>query len=110
MKTKVTKKEIRETGCKILKIGYCNAQYLLNYQTPFAYSAWREGWACDYYQIDDVIISTGYFPIGKPIDYSLVREYEEKAHKIYLNCTRENQKEKLDFLLSEFIQRAIAEK
>ena len=56
MKLKATKKAIRNSGYNVLKIGYCNAQNLLRHKSPFAYSERREGWACDYYQINNTII------------------------------------------------------
>lgn len=56
MKFKVTKKEMRQSGRDILKIGYCNAQFLLRGFDPVAYSERREGWACDYYDIIGVTI------------------------------------------------------
>lgn len=85
MKLRATKQEMREGYDKILRIGYCNAQNLLNYEQPFAYSAGRYGWCCDYYDIDGVLISTGYSPIeskGMKLDYARLREYEERAGKI----------------------------
>lgn len=84
MKCKTTAKAIRENyGSRILSIGYCAAQSLLRYETPFAYSAGVYGWNCDYYDIDGVCISTGYRPIGKPIDYEKLREAEKTARMIW---------------------------
>ena len=63
-------------------IGYCNAQFLLNDLTPWAYVAISTGWCCDVYDLGSVNISTGYCPAGKRIDYDTVRKYEEIAEKI----------------------------
>lgn len=82
MKLKTTKKEIKEGFYRIISIGYCDAQYLLSEEKPFAYSAGVYGWACDYYDIDGICISTGYSPLSEKnmkYDYKLVKEYEEKA-------------------------------
>lgn len=110
MKFKVTKKEMRQSGRDILKIGYCNAQFLLRGFDPVAYSERREGWACDYYQINNTIISTGYDPIGCKVDYNLVREYDEKAAAIWRDYSRtyEDQEAAVDTLLNEFITKAAA--
>jgi len=84
MKLKASKKTIKDGYYKILSIGYCDAQYLLSEENPFAYSSGSYGWACDYYDIDGVCISTGYSPISKntdKIDYKLLREYDEIASK-----------------------------
>jgi hypothetical protein len=57
---------------------YCDLQTLLVHEIPWAYSVRREGWACDYYDIDGVIISTGYTPHGKKrIPYEICRKYEK---------------------------------
>lgn len=107
MKYKVTKKEIRESGNKVYCVGYCNLQFLLNFHEPFAYSTRAEGWACDYYLINDIIISTGYAPIGRKTDYSLCREYDKKAEKVRgdYNLTWEQQKETIEALLIEFVEK-----
>ena len=84
-KIKATKKEMKQ-NYKILGIGYCDLQYLLSYQKPVAYSSSRMyGWLCDYYNINGVIISTGYNHIdtkNMKDDYALVKEYEQKARKL----------------------------
>lgn len=106
MKTKETRKAIKARGCKILSVGYCNAQYLLYYEKPFAYSTRAEGWACDYYLFNDVIISTGYAPIGDNINYFKLRECENKARAIVCDykIPYEEKLEKLNELLNEFIK------
>ena len=83
MKCKTTAKAIRaKYGSRILSIGYCAAQYLLRYETPFAYSAGVYGWNCDYYDIDGVCISTGYRPVGKSVDYATLESYESTANTV----------------------------
>lgn len=110
MKLKTTKKAIRQSGQTVLKIGYCNAQFLLRFKSAFAYSARVEGWACDYYEVNGVIISTGYDPIGKKVDYNLIREYDDQARQICGDYARsyEDQEAAVNALLDEFIKKAAA--
>lgn len=109
MKLQTTKKAINSNFSKIIRIGYCDLQNLLEYSTPFAYSAGLYGWACDYYEIDNVCISTGYQPIGKHVNYELIKEYETKAEKIRYNNSLEysERKAQISELLNEFIKKAI---
>ena len=102
MKFKTTKKAIRENYFSILSIGYCAAQNLLYYENPIAYSAGVYGWACDYYYIDNVLISTGYSPIqskGTNASYELITELDKKAS----GKTKEERRE----LLSELIAKSL---
>lgn len=82
MKLKISKKAIKQNFSTVISIGYCDAQYLLYCKNPFAYSAGIYGWSCDYYQIGRVCISTGYSPVGTPVNYDLLRELELKAEKL----------------------------
>ena len=104
MKLKATKKEFKNEN--VLRVGYCQAQYLLRYADPFAYSSGVYGWTCDYYNIDGVYISTGYSPIGKSLDYDIIKKYEDEARKILLDDTNsyEEKKEKVNNLLNELVQ------
>lgn len=80
-KIKATKKEMRE-NYRILGVGYCEMQHLLEFQQPFAYSSGVAGWLCDYYRVGGVIISTGYSPLGSKgmvENYELIRDYEKRA-------------------------------
>jgi len=83
MKLKATKKELKEGYNDIVTIGYCDAQYLLQFISPFSYCTRAEGWACDNYDIDGVLVSTGYAPIqGKHFDCDTLSLYEAKAMAI----------------------------
>jgi len=82
MKLQTTKKQIKQGFSTILSIPYCDAQNLLKCKNPFAYSAGVYGWSCDYYEVGGVCISTGYSPIGIPVDYKLLRELEKKAEEL----------------------------
>ena len=106
-KVRVTKKSARENH-KIIGIGYCNAQALLHYEAPVAFSAGRDGWQCDYYDIDGVIISTGYSPLkNKNVNYNYetLKNYEEKAAAITANYSEdwEARRAAVRELLAEFV-------
>lgn len=84
MKYKVTKKEIMAGFDKVIKVGYCNLQYLLNFETPESYVSSRTyGWQADVYNINGVAIVTGYGPFGNiDPDYDTLKMYNTKAEKI----------------------------
>ena len=100
MKFKVTKKEMNRNYDTILGIGYCRLQNLLRNTDAIAYSVRAEGWACDYYVIDNILISTGYSPLKSKnlnsIDYYNITELDFQA----LSC---NDRE-LELLLQLFIK------
>ena len=51
----------------------------------FAYSSRAEGWACDYYTIDNVLISTGYAPLeakNTRKDYEVYKKYNDLAFNL----------------------------
>jgi hypothetical protein len=109
MKLQTTKKQIKQGFSIVLSIPYCGAQSLLNCKTPFAYSAGIYGWACDYYQIGGVCISTGYSPIGNPVDYKLLSELEAKAKKLSSDWSIEYSDlcKQLDKLIKELIDSCV---
>ena len=83
MKLKTTKKQIKESAYQLYAAGYCELDRLLVYQSPFAYSSGVYGWSCDYYNLDGVIISTGYSPIGEIVAYDLIKKYNNLAKKAH---------------------------
>ena len=98
MKLKTTKKQIKNQAHKLYSVGYCSIQHLLRYESPFAYSAGSYGWSCDYYNVNGVILSTGYSSIGEPVSYDLIKEYE--------NASRQTQdRETVKVLLNQFISK-----
>ena len=106
LKIKASKKDMKE-NYKILGTGYCSMQYLLRFKEPVAYSTRAEGWACDYYEVDDVVISTGYAPLknkNMDIDYSTIKAYENKARDIVNSSKSWEDKEKeVNSLLSHLL-------
>lgn len=107
-KNKVTKKSMKESYDKIAKVSYCRLQYLLRFQEAFAYSTRSEGWSCDYYDINGVLISEGYAPIESKrtnCTYDICKKYDDEACKVLCDysLSYEEQKEKVDSLLNDFI-------
>ena len=113
-KIKISKKDIKECCKNIICVGYCELQYLLQYKYADFYSCGVYGWSCDYYKIDDnLIISTGYSPIGNvKSNYKETRKAEQKAREIVLNrdLTIEQKKKKLDNLLNRYTRKVLEEK
>lgn len=83
MKIKTTNKEIKANAYTIVSIGYCDAHYLLKGINPFAYTCGTYGWNADFYQVGNVVISTGYRPIGTRKPYGTTTEYEAKASAVW---------------------------
>lgn len=107
MKFKTTKKAINEGYYKIICVPYCELQHLLARRDPIAYTARREGWAADIYDVGDgTCIVTGYSPFGniRP-DYEIIRRYDTAAADILYNYAFDYEKQaaELDQLLNEFI-------
>ena len=104
MKLKTTKKQIRESAYQLYAVGYCELDSLLVYQSPFAYSSGVYGWSCDYYNLDGVIISTGYSPIGESIAYDLQKKYNNLAKKAH---SRDEMGELLQDFLNEITKKKV---
>ena len=107
MKFRVTQKEIKANFDKIISVPYCSLQNLLCWKSPVAYTARREGWAADIYDMGEgVAIVTGYAPFGniRPA-YEFRGRYETQAAAIRYNyrLSWEEQREKLQQLAKEFI-------
>lgn len=114
MKFKTTKKEVKEGYRNIIKIGYCDLQYLLYYRNPIAYTSGTYGWNADIYEIGrGSAICTGYRPFGDiKADYELIREYDDKARALIALSTEIDFAEikgALEKLLDEFIIKVLGE-
>lgn len=100
-KIKTTKKEMKQ-NYRILGAGYCEIDNLLKYYSPIAYHTSNiTGWNCDFYYINDVVISTGYNSLKSKnmiSDYKLIKEYDKKAFSL-------DEKEKVDKLLFELLEK-----
>lgn len=109
MKYKTTKTSVKNGYYHIIGISYCKAQNLLHYQNPVAYSAGVYGWSCDYYDIDNTCISTGYNYIDNmntKYDYETLLNYDNKACKIICDNSIkwEDKRIMVNKLLNEFIK------
>lgn len=109
MKVRVTQRKIRENYRNIIAVGYCDLQYLLRYEEARYYTAGVYGWNADIYEIDsNTVIVTGYRPFSGTlnVDYTKVREYDEKASKIQFDYSKSYEKnaEKVRKLLKKFIE------
>ena len=105
---RVTQKEIKANFSKIISVPYCGLQNLLNCESPVAYTARREGWAADIYDMGGgVAIVTGYAPFGniRPA-YELLKRYEKQAESIRNTSplSWSDHRKKLRQLANEFIQ------
>lgn len=85
MTIQTTRKElVRNYGNNGLAVGYCDAYYLLKYEDKRAFTAGVYGWNFDAYDIDGVLICTGYRGmIGKQPRF--LAKYEKKARAIVEN-------------------------
>lgn len=107
MISRATKKAMREGYARIISVGYGGMQALLSHQTPIAYSAGVYGWACDYYSVNGVLISTGYAPLAGTVaaPYELVQAYERQAKAVQgdYSKTWEAQRDEINGLLYELV-------
>lgn len=108
IKIKVTQKQIKEGFKNIIRVGYGDLQYLLNYKTPTYYTSGVYGWNSDIYVINNnTAICMGYRPFGNISNYDIVKKYEEKAEKItheLYNQSGTKLQHELNSLLNEFIK------
>lgn len=112
MKTQTTRKAIKANYYNIIEIGYCDLQSLLAYRQPDFYTAGIYGWNANIFEIDyKTVIVTGYRPFGniRP-EYKLVREYDGQAREIQNDWTAKDNKEKVEALLAEFLEKVLSEK
>ena len=107
MKVKTTRKEITRLSGKKVSIGYCGAQHLLWFRQPFAYTCGVYGWNFDAYDINGVIITTGYRGmVGEHVDYDVLKKYENEARAVLQDYKRpfEDRKADVEALLNQFIE------
>ena len=106
MKTKATKKFLRNGYKNIIRIPACALQTLLSYRDAAYYCAGLYGWNCDIYQFGDTVISTGYQTFGNIIPSgNLSADYEHRAENIVrnYNISEECKQNMLDTLAQEFV-------
>jgi len=85
-----------------------NIDCLLTYSEAIAYSTRKEGWACDYYDINGVIISCGYASIGSRVAYKVQSKWDNKARKVINSGIEyEERKTQVNELLNGFIDEVV---
>lgn len=83
LKLKATRNQLKEGYKNIIKVGYCDLQYLLSYKVPRYYNSNTYGWAYDVYELDfNTIIVTGYAPFGNYTNYDIITKYENLAKSL----------------------------
>lgn len=108
MKTRMTKKFVKQFCGTIIEIGYCGAWHLLQGIEPDWYTCGVYGWNADvYYLGDHTAIVTGYRPFGTVHPkYDVVKAFEQRAEEI---CNQYNfgdyaeKRKKLEELREEFV-------
>ena len=116
-KCKVTGKWLKE-NFNCISAGYCDLQYLLQYESPLYYNCGVHGWNYDVYVTGNYALCTGYRGMPSTVKtvknkYDIEREYDRKAEKI-VNERRnfstdefKKKKERLSELFSEMIEKII---
>ena len=109
MKIKTTRKSIVDNypANRIISVGYCGLANLLSVAEPIAYTCGVYGWNFDVYNVDGLIICTGYRGMpGRRANGE--REFEEKARAIRNNYSMpyDERVSSLKELLSEFAAQA----
>lgn len=115
MRIKITEKELKDQCERVLAIGYCKGQNLLDLSTAheLGHTTGVYGWKSDIYVYRTlsglyVLISTGYAPVSntKSID---IAPFEKKAEKIRYDreLTFEEKREKINLLLDSWVMGSI---
>ena len=120
MKYKTTKKEVKSNYRNIIRVGAVKLYYLLKFTEPVAYTSGVYGWNADVYDFDNVAIVMGYRPFGNiSPDYNIVEKYNKLGREIYeeehdpakaWNEERENQENRLNRLINQFIKEVTNQK
>lgn len=105
MKSKITKKRVFETHKHVIKVGYCDLYYLLNYRQPQFYTTRAEGWGADVYSVGNAAIVTGYAPFGNIVpSYDFIKTYDDKAREIQSeHISYEDKRTRTASLLEDFL-------
>ena len=108
MKFKSTKGDIMANYPKVIKIGYCDLQFLLKYESPITYTAGVYGWNADIYDFNGVAIVTGYRPFGNICpDRQIIEKYEKEAGNICHNYSYEEGHKALRELQKNFMEEVL---
>jgi hypothetical protein len=89
MKVKYTRQEANNSNEFVLRVPYCDAQYLLDYSREIGYNRGLYGWNWDLYNVNERLnVCTGYRSLVGHIDSktrAITKKWEEKAKKIRNN-------------------------
>ena len=106
---KLTRTTVQALSEKQIRLGYCEASYLLRPLERIGYNSGVYGWNYDAYLYKGVVISTGYrCMIGNRPAVS-VEPFEKRAEKLANDAWRmsyEDWKKQAIALLDEFIEKA----
>ena len=103
MKNRLTRNDIKTFNIR-LSIPYATLQSLLSYIEPIGYNAGIYGWNFDCYNIDGVLLMTGYRTIGKTVERSIINKYEKQADSLNSqDISYESKKKEALKLLNQFI-------
>lgn len=111
MKVRVTRKEVLSNYTNVIRIGYCDLQYMLTHRDANFYTAGIYGWNANIYEIDHATaIVTGYRSFGdiRP-SYELVKAFNDKARAIYHDMDMSHYAKcyQLDNLIAEFVEEVV---
>lgn len=78
MKIKITNKELRKNFSRVYNMNSIGVDNILRLFTPFAYTCGVYGWNADYYNIEGIIVGSGYRSVvGETIkDTKLIKKFE----------------------------------
>ena len=109
MKRKATKNTIKALSNHVIKLGYCEAWYLLMGIEPSYYGSGVYGWNWDCYMFDNgLAICTGYRDIPGIRSGVSIQEYENQAAAIAhdYTLTSDQQLEKIAEIRNRFLTAA----
>lgn len=93
------------TGKKVIKLGYCEGQYLLRNAQRIGYGAGVYGWNYDVYSVDGAIICTGYRGMPGRRPECDCDEYEKRAEQAARSWDADRL-EQVDAILADFVAAA----
>ena len=101
---KATRKDVFRMFPKVIRVGYCDLQYLLSENDKIAYNAGVYGWNWHCYRLSsDIAVVTGYRNlIGKRCPK--VEEFNERAKALFELRDYRDREKKLEQLREEFIE------
>lgn len=107
MKFKTTKREMMQT-CQCVRLGYCEAQFILRVVDPQAYTCGTYGWNADVYLYGSKAIVTGYRPFGREpkLSYEEIKRRDNEASMVMSDATipYDKRREILDRIYSKFMK------